>query len=57
MFGLVKSLPGFEAVKAKDYEYVLEEAGYSRQADVDFDEFMEVSTYVLFSILNDSTAL
>jgi glycerol-3-phosphate dehydrogenase len=42
LFSLVKSLPGFEGIKSKDYDYVLEEAGYSRQNEVDFDEFMEV---------------
>lgn len=39
---LVKGLPGFEAVKRKDYDYVLEEAGFSKAQDVDFDEFVEV---------------
>ena len=39
---LVKGLPGFEAVNAKDYDYVLEEAGFSKAQDVDFDEFVEV---------------
>ena len=42
LFGLVKSLPGFEGIKAKDYDYVLEEAGFARSGNVDFDEFMEV---------------
>ena len=39
---LVRGLPGFEAVNAKDYDYVLEEAGFSKAQDVDFDEFVEV---------------
>ena len=42
LFGLVKSLPGFEGIKVKDYDYVLEEAGFARSGNVDFDEFMEV---------------
>ncbi|GJF00671.1 glycerol-3-phosphate dehydrogenase [Phanerochaete sordida] len=42
LFGLVQALPGFETVKPKDYDYVLEEAGFKNQADVDFDEFVEI---------------
>lgn len=42
LFDLVRNLSGFEGVKPKDYEYVLEEAGYSKQQEVDFDEFVEV---------------
>ena len=44
LFELVRELPGFEQVKPKDYEYVLEEAGFAKQGDVDFDEFVEVSS-------------
>ena len=42
LFELVRELPGFEGVKPKDYDYVLEEAGFAKQSDVDFDEFVEV---------------
>ncbi|KAI0344433.1 DAO-domain-containing protein [Trametopsis cervina] len=42
LFDLVKTLPGFEGIKPKDYDYVLQEAGYARQNEVDFDEFMEI---------------
>lgn len=42
LFQLVKDLPGFDGVKPKDYDYVLEEAGYSKRQEVDFDEFVEV---------------
>ncbi|KAH9936425.1 DAO-domain-containing protein [Fomitopsis serialis] len=40
---LVKALPGYGAVNKKDYEYVLEEAGFSKAQGVDFDEFVEIS--------------
>ena len=43
LFDLVKSLSGFDGIKTKDYEYVLEETGYSTRQEVDFDEFVEVS--------------
>ena len=43
LFEIVKALPGFEGMKTKDYDYVLEEAGFSKQQEVDFDEFVEVS--------------
>lgn len=43
LFDLVQVMPGFEGIKRKDYDYVLEEAGYSKQSDLDFDEFVEVS--------------
>ena len=43
VYELVKGLRGFEGIKSKDYEYVLEEAGFAPNKDVDFDEFVEVS--------------
>ncbi|KAH9841669.1 DAO-domain-containing protein [Rhodofomes roseus] len=49
---LVKALPGYEAVNKKDYEYVLEEAGFSKAQHVDFDGFIEICAElreVLFS--------
>jgi glycerol-3-phosphate dehydrogenase len=39
---LLKELPGYEGVHPKDFEYVLEEAGLGKKADIDFDEFVEV---------------
>ena len=42
VYELVKGLPGFEEVRPKDCDYVLEEAGFARQPAVDFDEFVEV---------------
>lgn len=42
LFDIIKGLPSFEAIKSKDYEYVLEEAGFSKRVEVDFDEFVEV---------------
>ena len=42
LFDLVKSLPGYEAIKVKDFNYVLEETGYTRAENVDFDAFVEV---------------
>ncbi|OBZ69059.1 Glycerol-3-phosphate dehydrogenase, mitochondrial [Grifola frondosa] len=42
VFALVRGLPGYEGVKAKDYEYVREEAGFTRAEDVDFDAFVEI---------------
>ena len=44
IYDIVQGLPGFEGIKKKDYEYVLEEAGYARQGDLDFDEFVDVSS-------------
>ncbi|OCH86882.1 DAO-domain-containing protein [Obba rivulosa] len=41
-FELIKCLPGYEGLKSKDYDYVLEEAGFNRTQDVDFDEFVEI---------------
>ncbi|EJF63293.1 DAO-domain-containing protein [Dichomitus squalens LYAD-421 SS1] len=42
LYELVKGLPGFDAVRPKDYEYVMEEVGYARSKDVDWSEFMEI---------------
>ncbi|PIL22688.1 hypothetical protein GSI_15381 [Ganoderma sinense ZZ0214-1] len=42
VYDLVKGLPGFDGVRPKDYDYVMEEVGYARSKDVDFDEFVEI---------------
>ncbi|KAI0335747.1 DAO-domain-containing protein [Cubamyces sp. BRFM 1775] len=42
VFELVKNLPGFQEIRQKDYDYVLEEAGFKGRKDVDFDEFVEI---------------
>ncbi|KAI0657281.1 DAO-domain-containing protein [Cubamyces menziesii] len=42
VFELVKGLPGFQEIRQKDYDYVLEEAGFKGRKDVDFDEFVEI---------------
>jgi glycerol-3-phosphate dehydrogenase len=39
---VLKEVPGYADITAKDTEYVLEEAGFKARADVDFDEFLEV---------------
>ncbi|GBE83265.1 Glycerol-3-phosphate dehydrogenase, mitochondrial [Sparassis crispa] len=39
---LIRDLPGYEGVKMKDYDYVLEEAGFTKTQDIDFDEFVEI---------------
>ncbi|KAF7969366.1 hypothetical protein HWV62_27492 [Athelia sp. TMB] len=39
---LLKELPGYEGISGKDFDYVLEEAGLGRKADMDFDEFVEI---------------
>ena len=49
VYDLVKGLPGFDGVRPKDYDYVIEEVGYARSKDVDFDEFVEVGLYGAFS--------
>ncbi|KAL4246593.1 Glycerol-3-phosphate dehydrogenase [Abortiporus biennis] len=45
IFGLVKSLPGYEAIKTKDFDYVLEEVGIQRrnsEEGINFDDFVEI---------------
>ncbi|PCH39804.1 DAO-domain-containing protein [Wolfiporia cocos MD-104 SS10] len=39
---LIRGLPGYGQVKRKDYDYVLEEAGFSKAKDIDFEEFVEI---------------
>ncbi|KAK7035830.1 glycerol-3-phosphate dehydrogenase [Favolaschia claudopus] len=39
---LLKEVPGYADITAKDTEYVLEEAGFKAREDVDFDEFLEI---------------
>ena len=48
VYDLVKGLRGFEEVKPKDYEYILEEAGVALRKDLDFDEFVEVSGFTRY---------
>lgn len=38
----IKEVPGYEGIRTKDYDYVLLEAGFSDQSQLDFDEFLEV---------------
>lgn len=40
---LLKDTPGYEGLRSKEFDYVLEEAGLGRSRDLDFDEFIEVS--------------
>jgi glycerol-3-phosphate dehydrogenase len=42
VLGLVKSLPGYENVSQKEYEYVLVETGLKGRDAFDMDEFVEV---------------
>lgn len=42
VLGLVKSLPGYEAISQKEYDYVLVEAGLADRDDIDVNEFVEV---------------
>ncbi|KAJ7684515.1 FAD dependent oxidoreductase-domain-containing protein [Mycena polygramma] len=39
---VLKEVPGYADIPAKDCDYVLEEAGFKARADVDFDEFLEI---------------
>lgn len=39
---VLREVPGYEDIPAKDCDYVLEEAGFKTNVDVDFDEFLEV---------------
>lgn len=58
VFQLIKELPGYEHVKNKDYEYVLEEAGFTKAQDIDLDEFLEICAElreVLFAPLSTRT--
>lgn len=43
LFEVIKGLPGYGGIKMKDFEYVVEEAGFASNGGVDFDEFVEVS--------------
>ena len=40
---IIKDVPGYEDTAAKDCEYALQEAGFAGRADIDLDEFIEVS--------------
>ncbi|TFK34145.1 DAO-domain-containing protein [Crucibulum laeve] len=42
IWGLVKEVPGYAGVSRKEYDYVLEEAGFKNRKDMDFEEFVEV---------------
>ncbi|TFK31818.1 FAD dependent oxidoreductase-domain-containing protein [Crucibulum laeve] len=42
IWGLVKEVPGYASVSRKEYDYVLEEAGFRNRKDMDFEEFVEV---------------
>lgn len=39
---ILRETPGYENVRSNEFNYVLDEAGFSKQGDFDFDEFIEV---------------
>ncbi|KAH7923338.1 DAO-domain-containing protein [Leucogyrophana mollusca] len=39
---VLRALPGYEAIRAKDYDYVFDEAGFADREDIDLDEFVEI---------------
>ncbi|KAJ7221662.1 FAD dependent oxidoreductase-domain-containing protein [Mycena pura] len=39
---VLREVPGYENISQKEYDYVLEEAGFKTRADLDFDEFLEI---------------
>jgi glycerol-3-phosphate dehydrogenase len=39
---IIKDIPGYEDIAAKDYDYALQEAGFAGRVDIDLDEFIEV---------------
>ncbi|KAF9261655.1 DAO-domain-containing protein [Marasmius fiardii PR-910] len=39
---ILKTVPGYEQIRSKDLDYVLEEAGLKDKKEVDFDEFVEI---------------
>jgi glycerol-3-phosphate dehydrogenase len=43
---LLRETPGYEDVSVKDYEYVLDEAGFRGKDQIDFDEFVEVTSLI-----------
>lgn len=59
LMAVLKEVPGYEEMSAKDCEYVLEEAGFKRRVDVDFDEFLEVRivSHRQHSLLTDAADL
>ena len=48
----LRSIPGYDAVKDKDFQYVLLETGLSRNEDFDFDEFIDVRSSLFFICQN-----
>lgn len=56
LLDLIKSLPGYETVGPKDYDYVLVETGFSNRSDVDIDEFVEVRCLNSFRFRNQKPA-
>lgn len=43
VLALLRETPGYEKVRNGEFAYVLVEAGFAQQRDLDFDEFVEVS--------------
>ncbi|KLO06265.1 DAO-domain-containing protein [Schizopora paradoxa] len=39
---ILRETPGYENIRSKELEYVLDEAGFSKRGDFDFDEFIEI---------------
>lgn len=43
---VLHEVPGYEKTREKEFDYVLDEAGFIQQLDFDFDEFVEVWDHV-----------
>ena len=52
LFELIRGLPGYEGIRTKDFEYVLEEVGFNLRSAVDFDEFVEVCLLFFLTCLS-----
>ena len=44
---LLNEIPGYEKTKEQEFRYILDETGLSSLDDFDFDEFIEVSTFLV----------
>jgi len=42
LFDIVHSVPGYAEITRKEYDYVMEEAGFKDRKDVNLDEFIEI---------------
>ncbi len=54
---ILRETPGYENIRSNEFNYVLDEAGFSKREAFDFDEFVEVGSRKKLLIGSEKTLI